>query len=301
MKSKRMGFTLVELLVVIAIIGALIALLLPAVQQAREAARRSSCQNQLKQMGLAFHNYHDTFLTLPAAYLKSAATGNSGNTSGLIWLKSLLPFLEQGNFHDQWNYKKGYNSNPDNITLVSQVIPSFLCPSDEPSMTYHEVPNYNYACNLGTTDLARTTPYNGVDYLQAPFEHAGRNFRFAAITDGLSHTILVGEVRQAQITGDYRGLIWLGEHVGFTTHYGPNTLSPDLLVSSYCKNDEMEPIGLPCAGASSTRLFSARSQHPGGVQVVNADGSVHFIPETIDLNTWRGMSGINDGQVLGSY
>lgn len=298
MRTIRKGFTLVELLVVIAIIGVLIALLLPAVQQAREAARRSSCQNQLKQLGLAMHNYHDTFLALPYGYISSPVSSDP-EVSGLGWVKAMLPFIEQGNLNEQWDFSRTYHHSGTNLDLIRTTIPNFLCPSDSPSRTWNDVPNYNYAANFGTTDMNRTNPLNSVAYLQSPFEHIGRNYRFAAITDGLSHTMLLAEVRQGQVSGDLRGLTWYGQHAGFMTHYGPNSTSPDQLQSSFCKNAEMEPLGMPCVGG--TPLFSARSQHPGGVQATLADGSVPFIAETISIDTWRHLSAMNDGKVLGEY
>ncbi|MCC9606507.1 DUF1559 domain-containing protein [Blastopirellula sp. JC732] len=299
MSSKRSGFTLVELLVVIAIIGVLIALLLPAVQQAREAARRSSCQNQLKQIGLAMHNYHDTYNSLPYGHLATpTAISGDPEVSGLGWLKAMLPFVEQGNLNDGWNYSLTYHSGT-NLTLIRTTIPNFLCPSDSPTQTWNSVPNYNYACNLGTTNLSRTNPLNGVPYWASPFEAKGKINRFASITDGLTNTMLVAEVRQGQVASDLRGLIWYGQHCGFMTHYGPNSQSPDQSQSSFCQNAAMAPLGMPCIGG--TPLFSARSQHPGGVQATLGDGSVPFIAETIDINTWRALSGMNDGQVLGEY
>lgn len=299
MSSKRNGFTLVELLVVIAIIGVLIALLLPAVQQAREAARRSSCQNQLKQLGLAMHNYHGTYNSLPYGYLATPASVSSDpNVSGLGWLKAMLPFVEQDNLNEQWNYNSVYHGGT-NLTLIRTTIPNFLCPSDSPTQTWNSVPNYNYACNLGTTDLNRTNPLNGVAYWASPFEARGKINRFSALTDGLSQTMLIAEVRQGQVANDLRGLIWYGQHVGFMTHYGPNTSSPDQSQASFCQNTAMAPLGMPCI--SGTPLFSARSRHPGGVQTTFGDGSVSFIAETIDIVTWRGLSGMNEGNVLGDY
>lgn len=299
MYSKRQGFTLVELLVVIAIIGVLIALLLPAVQQAREAARRSQCQNQLKQLGLALHNYHDTYRSLPYGYITSVPAGTDPGVSGLGWLRAILPYIEQGNLYDRWDYTKTYHHSTTNLLLIRETIPAYLCPSDSPTKTWNNVPNYNYACNLGTTDRYRTDPLNGVQYFQAPFESFGKIHRFASITDGLSHTMLLAEVRQGQIDGDLRGLTWYGYHTGFNTHYAPNSLSPDQLASGFCKNTAMEPMGMPCV--SGSHIFSARSRHPGGIQTVLGDGSVRFIPETINIDTWRSLSGMNEGNVLGEY
>lgn len=284
MSSKRIGFTLV----------------LPAVQQAREAARRSTCQNQLKQLGLAMHNYHGTFNSLPYGHLAtSPAVSKDPEVSGLGWVKAMLPFIEQSNLNDRWNFGKTYHDSSTNLPLIETTIPTFLCPSDTPTKAWKNVPNYNYACNLGTTNLDRADPLNGVPYWASPFEAKGKINRFASITDGLTQTMLLAEVRQGQVANDLRGLTWYGQHCGFMTHYGPNSQSPDQLQSSFCQNAQMAPMKMPCVGG--TPLFSARSRHPGGVQATLGDGSVPFIAETIDINTWRALSGMNDGKVLGEY
>ncbi|MEW4455791.1 DUF1559 domain-containing protein [Bremerella sp. JC817] len=299
MSKKRFGFTLVELLVVIAIIGVLIALLLPAVQQAREAARRSSCQNQLKQMGLALHNYHDIYNSLCYGYTSSVPAGSDPGVSGNGWCKALLPYIEQNNLVEKWDYTKTYHHSTTNLLLIRQEISLYLCPSDTATKTWNSVPNYNYAANYGTTDRVRTNPLNGVTFQASPFEAFNNIYKFASITDGLSNTMMLAEVRQGQVDGDLRGLVWYGYHSGFTTHYAPNTSSPDQLASGFCKNAAMEPLGMPCI--SGTSLFSARSRHPGGVQAVLGDGSVRFIPETINIDTWRALSGMRDGLVLGQF
>jgi len=299
MQKSAKGFTLVELLVVIAIIGVLVALLLPAVQAAREAARRSSCQNQLKQWSLAMHNHHDTMGALPPGYVRNTITSDS-HVSGLVWFHALLPFNEMGNFHDRWDYASTYHSGT-NLTLIRTEIPGLLCPSDPAVSTWNSVPNYNYACNFGATDVNRTNPLNSVAFNGAPFEYNDSKVghRLADITDGTSNTLMLGEVRQGQISGDLRGLTWYGPHTGFMAHYSPNSTSPDLLSSGFCKNTEMEPKGMPCAGG--THIFSARSMHPGGVQVSLCDASVRFVAETVNINTWRNLSSMSDGQVISDY
>ena len=241
MYSTKRGFTLVELLVVIAIIGILIALLLPAVQAAREAARRSHCSNNLKQHGLAMHNYHDTYKTLPCAAMQSG-------TRGLNWLHSLLPYIEQQALYDQWDYSIDYHAGT-NTALIRTTIAAHQCPSDNPTKTWNNVPNYNYACNLGTTDRCRHSPLNGV------------------------------------------------------TYYGPNTTSPDQLNSGFCQNTQNEPLGLPCIGTPSgeCEIFASRSLHPGGVQVALCDGSVRFVSETIELDTWRYVSGMRDKHAVSDF
>ncbi|MEN6498516.1 MAG: DUF1559 domain-containing protein, partial [Thermoguttaceae bacterium] len=246
MRHSRMGFTLVELLVVIAIIGILIALLLPAVQAAREAARRSTCQNNLKQHALATHNYHDIFLLFPFGTALS-------DTKGFVWLRATLPFIEQKNMYDKWDTSKLYYDAP-NLAIIRTVIPTHVCPSDTPTKTWNETPNYNYAVNLGTTNTSRTSPFSVAPFSEtlftgAPFEYRTgstcKQYNMAAITDGTSSTLMLGEVRQGQVGSDLRGLTWYGLHVGFTAYYTPNTKEPDILSAGFCNDPGNRPLGLP--------------------------------------------------------
>jgi prepilin-type N-terminal cleavage/methylation domain-containing protein len=320
-RSKK-GFTLVELLVVIAIIGILVALLLPAVQAAREAARRTQCTNKLKQLGIAMHNYHDVFLTLP-----NGATGAGPNApaitsqeqSGYVWIRFILPFIELGNIADKWQPNKQYavntdpagtaNGTPNNNALIQGLIPAYVCPSDTTTKTWNNTPNYNYAVNLGNTDTGRSASFNGVTWGSAPFEYTtganGKAFNLAALIDGTSNTLLLAEIRAGQVGQDLRGLTWYTPHVGFTTYYGPNTKSPDALNAGFCQNAANAPLGLPCVAASATdgtpTLFASRSRHPGGVIVTLGDASTRFVSQTIDINTWRNLSTMQDGNVVSDY
>ena len=297
--AQKRGFTLIELLVVIAIIAVLVALLLPAVQQAREAARRSSCKNNLKQLGLAMHNYHDVTNNLPIASMSSTF---AGSTSGYVWGRAILPYIEQGPMYDAWNENIEYHSG-SNLTLIRTIIPGLLCPSDPATKTWNNVPNYNYAVNLGNTTVNSTNPFNGVNHQGGTFKYSGStrgySYKFRDLTDGTSNTLLMAEVRQGQIVSDLRGLTWYGPHVGFTTHYPPNTDIPDRLSSGFCRPS----AGLPCQGTdgSNPQNFSARSRHTGGVQVIMADGAVRFVSENIDIGTWRDLSTRGGGEVIGEF
>ncbi|MCR9118939.1 MAG: DUF1559 domain-containing protein, partial [bacterium] len=234
----------------------------------------------------------------PAGYRKNTI-GTDPHVSGRVWFHALLPFSEQSNFYDRWDYGSTYH-NGSNLTLIRTELPGLLCPSDPATSTWNSVPNYNYACNFGVTDVNRTNPLNSVAFEGAPFEYADdTTHKFRDITDGTSNTMMIGEVRQGQVSGDLRGLTWYGPHTGFMAHYAPNSSSPDLLSSGFCKNTEMAPKGMPCAGG--THIFSARSSHPTGVQVTLCDGSVRFITETINLTTWRNLASMSDGDVLGEY
>ncbi|HRA88522.1 MAG TPA: DUF1559 domain-containing protein [Planctomycetaceae bacterium] len=306
----KSGFTLIELLVVIAIIAILIALLLPAVQQAREAARRTQCKNNLKQLGIAMHNYHDTTNKFPIAGMGANSVNiTDPNQSGNVWMRYIMPYIEQSAMYNQWNEGIQYAVGNNN-TIIRSTIPGLLCPSDPATKTWNSTPNYNYAVNLGNTTLYSVTPFNGVTHLPGPFQVSSTNgagcvgyaYGMRDIVDGTSNTLLIGEIRQGQNGQDLRGLIWYVPHVGFTAHYPPNTTSPDNLNGGFCVAANAA-IGLPCQAVTATapQNFSARSLHTGGVQVALADGSVRFVSNNIDINTWRALSTRQGNEVIGEF
>jgi prepilin-type N-terminal cleavage/methylation domain-containing protein/prepilin-type processing-associated H-X9-DG protein len=324
MNRNDRGFTLVELLVVIAIIGILVALLLPAIQAARESARRAQCINNLKQVGVAFQNYHDTYKQLPiGAY--SCCWGT--------WQMAILPFLEEKQLADLYQFlpknfpvfddRYRYDNDPTaapalnppmrNFEVTSKRIATLTCPSDEPQvvgtcpkikagLTYH-----NYVANFGNTNHVGTTHPGSpaILYLGSPFigqddGSYGPNHRlfttFKKITDGLSKTLLVSETVQGQGC-DARGLTWWGWAAGFETFASPNGSDADRIQQlEYC-HAELAP-NPPCLLAAGP-LFNnaARSRHPGGVNVAMCDGSVQFIVNDVDLATWRAASTIKGDEV----
>jgi prepilin-type N-terminal cleavage/methylation domain-containing protein/prepilin-type processing-associated H-X9-DG protein len=324
MNKNHRGFTLVELLVVIAIIGILVALLLPAIQSAREAARRAQCVNNLKQVGIAFQNYHDTYKQLPiGAY--SCCWGT--------WQVAILPFMEEQQladiyqflpknfpvFDDRYRYDNdttaapGLNPPMRNFDVTSKRIATLTCPSDEPQVS-SGCPNakagltfHNYVANFGNTNHVGTT-YPGTPpilYLGSPFigqddGSFGPNRKlfttFRKITDGLSKTLLASETVQGQGC-DLRGLTWWGWSSSFETYASPNGSDPDRMQRpSDCHSElAMNPPCLPAAGP----LFNnaARSRHPGGVNAVMCDASVQFVVNDVDLGTWRAASTTKGGEV----
>ncbi|QDU74489.1 putative major pilin subunit [Bremerella volcania] len=302
MRASR-GFTLVELLVVIAIIGVLIALLLPAVQQAREAALRMQCSNNLKQLGLAIHNYHDTFLTFPG--------GNYGCCWG-TWQVSILPFIEQENLYNNYNITDKYyddtarysgNQNTD-VTVVR--LNALTCPSDSPNEPFGTITSHNYGANYGNTGYAQGT-INGVAFKGAPFKYVADNvgsegyFGFRDITDGTANTVLFAEKLQGE-GEDLRAYSWWGDGGSVSGYLMPNSSEPDRIYSaSYCNN--LPEKNLPCdvSTTSAPTVFAARSRHPGGVQVVLCDGSSRFVAETIQVDTLRNLMASRDGMVLGEF
>lgn len=303
MRRSRHGFTLIELLVVIAIIAILIDLLLPAVQKVREAAARMQCSNNLKQIGLAMHNYQDTNGGLPPSM------GASGCCWG-TWPILVMPFLEQDNaakLYTNWggNDSTGarYGAAP-NTQVTTMRFSVFTCPSDIPNAPLSGITNNNYAVNIGNTGNAQQATLNGVVFGNAPFKRAvatspRKGMAIQQIFDGSSNTMLVGEVLQGQ-GRDLRGFFWWGDAAGFSAYNGPNSPSPDVIYSAtYCNNLPLQ--GLPCTGVPTTTaptMMASRSRHSGGVNVCMGDGSVRFVTDSIDINIWRAASTAAGGEVL---
>ncbi|APZ90873.1 DUF1559 domain-containing protein [Fuerstiella marisgermanici] len=202
--TRRPAFTLIELLVVIAIIAILIALLLPAVQQAREAARRTQCKNNLKQLGLALHNYHDVHSRFPPTQIMVHYAG-AGNTNpqprNHTWIAMILPYLEQQSLYDSINFSapmfdpatSSFQTLPNGNPIVSQTIPALQCPSDPGfgggTGISHDIAHTNYAGNMGWD-----WHYRGPHWASGPFQNGTPGTRIAEFKDGTSNTIMVGEV-----------------------------------------------------------------------------------------------------------
>jgi len=327
MSTRRTGFTLVELLVVIAIIGILVALLLPAIQAAREAARRTQCVSNLKQIGLAMQNHHDIYRKLPAA-AKAVPTDipRSGYDQGDLWLRYLMPFIEESNLYDKWQDDKVYydvtvKNGTTNRQITQTLIGTYVCPSDTTATPYNGTHYYNYAVNLGNTD-SRRYAIGGLTHRKGPFvvssgeyptanppEYAaGIAYALRDMTDGTSKTMLAAEVRQAVASSpapgmllDFRGHIWWGGNTGITAFNQPNSANSDSI--DYCENTNAQ-YGMACVTSSLAtgyNAIAARSRHPGGVNALLGDASVRFVVNEIDLNTWRNLSTMQDGAVLGEY
>ncbi len=299
MRKNRVGFTLIELLVVIAIIAVLIALLLPAVQQAREAARRTQCKNNLKQIGLAMHNYHDVFLCLPVgAYDCCWGT----------WQVEILPYIDQATAYSLYVKDRKYGVPIDdsryghavNLPITTRRFVAYTCPSDSPQKPIANITSHNYAVNYGNTGLGQQANLNGVIFGGAPFRYRGV-YALSEITDGTSNTIMMGEVRQG-VGSDLRGFGWWGDASGFETYLAPNSLQPDVIYTTvYCNNVPANP---PCIGtptATQPSMYGSRSRHTGGVHAALCDGTVKFVSENIDLNTWRGLGTAKGGEFIGEF
>jgi len=300
------AFTLVELLVVIAIIGVLVALLLPAVQAAREAARRMSCSNNLKQLGLGMHNYHDAFLIFPFGMNGDLVDLNSGSPNRLCWVPLILPFIEQSNLHDQINFEldlNPYASNTGGWDIVrATAIPMLMCPSDpaNPKMGNQGFHGNYVLCN-GSSSITTTTNQEGFDLDGMFFPQSKISFR--DVTDGTSNTVMGAELilvpDTLSATGhDMRGRYYNTQDGGmfFSTLYSPNTSVADR--RQHCS---IKAPHAPCQRVNDPKHQSARSYHAAGAQSVFADGSVHFIAETINATTWNNLGSRNDGNVLGEF
>lgn len=290
--NKRPGFTLVELLVVIAIIGVLIALLLPAVQQAREAARRMQCSNNLKQIGLGLHNYHDTFLSLPPGAL---------TVNQLGWHVFLLPFIEQRALHDNFSFAQGtFNGGtnaegPNKNKYGPTKIDMYLCPSSDIFLTTHGSSTLTDGTKAYTTHYygvmgpIGTNPQTGAAYShtasggQGGYARQGmllsdNSISFRDVTDGLTNTYAIGEISGP--LGNYAS--WV-RGAQISDHGVASTKNVKFGVNQHDST------------GGNFNCISFSSRHPGGAQFQMGDGSVKFIAETIDFSAY--LSGASrDGE-----
>lgn len=297
---RRKAFTLVELLVVIAIIGILVALLLPAVQAAREAGRRMQCTNNLKQWVLAFHNYHDTHLTLSHVNSRHPTLGL---VSPRISYQPLLwPYVEQQSLYDVYDFDLPFHhtagSNTGNEPHVRVQLDLYFCSSDrrgmwKPPADAHTRSRGNYALNWGAADFWQNKNVYP-NYQESPFG-PGRTSKFRDIRDGLSNTMLIAEVLQSKqdTDFDFRGDIQ-NDDIGcaqYMTVNTPNSTVPDVI---RCVNT-IEPA--PCINPGNT-VAASRSYHPGGVNVGRGDGSVRFVQDGVNLDAWQAAGSMYGGEEI---
>jgi len=320
-------------LVVIAIIAILIALLLPAVQQAREAARRTQCKNNMKQLGLAIHNYHDTHNIFPPAALRvviGVGTGDYTNNgddyadqAGLNWLCHILPGMEQASLYSSLNINQSLN-HPTNQPHISRVIPGFQCPSDSFARTPLARGSYDNPAAVGTTpvwargsyganlgrelsggDHARRT-YTNLPSTRRGFFGLNTSARIADITDGTSNTVAVWEIRAGVDLNDPRGTWALGrlgaslvggcDRVGDCFGINDNTNNGEDV--HHCNNNSV--VGMACH-SNGDGQSTARSLHVGGVHSLLGDGSTRFVSDNIDTTILRSINSAAGFEVIGEF
>jgi len=274
---------LVELLVVIAIIGILVALLLPAIQAAREAARRTECNNNIKQICLALHNYHDTYRALPMA--------SAPLRDGLSWHVFILPFIEQNSLYQGFDFSKNYYTAPNLALLQAAPMDAFLCPSGTKIRADNDASHFttHYYGSMGPTGQNVET---GANYKEHATSNGGfgkqgifywnASRRLRDVLDGTSNTIGIGEIS------------WTDRN-GKNTAYRAWTRGgrKDYWMAS-CKNIQ-RPIN-----ADDTTVFndhSMGSNHPGGAQFGLVDGSVRFLSDTIDFGVYKATASMDGGEV----
>jgi len=322
LRSRQRAFTLVELLVVIAIIGILVALLLPAIQSAREAARRSQCSNNLKQLGVALHNYHDTYSQFPPG---NVTPGNCcGTPSAGTWTLFILPFMEQQTLHDQYDFSLWNDSDPGrtgraggpNAFVCMQFLKTHLCPSDmntkrlerpasgNGSGKDYAPGSYRAVSGASTGDCwldanqsnSFCTRYRGVlhyvagRHLNRSGSTAFTSENFSSILDGTANTLLIGEMHT--LTQNRRRTFWAYSY----TSYNQSSVTvgqPRILIGDY---DRCVSIG--GRGGSNTCKRGWGSFHPGALQFCMADASVKSIGESVDMGVGRNSTSVVSMGVL---
>lgn len=306
--GARRAFTLVELLVVIAVIGILVGLLLPAVQQIREAARRTTCMNNQKQIALAIQNFHESFKKVPNG------TDLPGQISGHryygSWATKILPWVEQESFLDAMGLRNYVNvlnqhappsNNFGNVAFTE--LPVFECPSDANGTVIENVQEGalgNYALCAGNY-FRITNGWYGSGVIPADFRNGMVHFnlgrRFADVVDGLSNTLLSSELINVPRYNDKRGMMYyqVEPTVLFSAEQPPNTTTAD---RGYFRVNWPKA---PAIGGVGANVIYARSLHPAGVVVSTVDGAVNFVSDNISVDVFRAMGSVDGGDEAGNW
>jgi prepilin-type N-terminal cleavage/methylation domain-containing protein/prepilin-type processing-associated H-X9-DG protein len=324
-RRRPNGFTLIELLVVIAIIAVLIGLLLPAIQKVREAANRATCQNNLKQIALANMNYESTYATFLPGVGKNGCCWGVWMVPILPFIEQESLSTLYVNFGGL-DYSGPRYGGGVNVKVTTQRLKTFTCPSDTPQ-AYNNITKHNYVLNAGNTTFfqvplplgckvgdAGCTPFLGAPFSwyansnldndsTYPYDAGappagpdkdkgkmGRPVKIGDISDGTSNTMMASEAIQGR-GDDLRGFTWWGGAAGFTAYMAPNSSEQDVVTGGIC-TQSLNPW-MPCtttSTASRARLMGARSWHTNGINASMCDGSVRFVPNSININVWRALS-----------
>lgn len=324
MRNERRGFTLVELLVVIAIIGILVALLLPAVQAAREAARRMSCTNNLKQIALSMHNYHDTYKTFPQGSVMRFNTTSIGSNFYVSGFSSLLPFIEQGSLLDLYNFNRPWESQTPQV--ASTVIPTYICPSNADKQIVNDPAILALGTVLTGPDFGITTYRlsKGAtnNWCNNPSQIANRGVfdiglrtSFRDVIDGTSNTIALGEAKSGgrerlcqgvPCTGGTEVQTAAGWIIPQVIPSGVGLLRTSIFASTIdiINKKGTTASGIDdghftnCGNVATDTAGNFSSYHPGGASFGFTDGSVDFLSETIDMVVFRGLSTTQGGEAV---
>jgi prepilin-type N-terminal cleavage/methylation domain-containing protein/prepilin-type processing-associated H-X9-DG protein len=313
MAAKRRAFSLIELLVVIAVIAILVALLMSAVQRARAAASRVKCQNNLKQVALALHLYHDTNSHFPqGVYNMMDDGGNVSPQNRRSWLHDTLPYIEQENLFGQFDAFMAAGGSALNFPENATIIPVLMCPSDPVSPKTHTFNggggtggsqgfSGNYVVCAGssyftdaTGNPTSSTNLNGIFFSQS-------RISIEDITDGTSNTAFVGEIILSPdvVDNDIRGRYYNPTHGGvhFSTRIPPNTMVPDQF--DWCSSQPVPRA--PCIWTNVEMFVSTRSYHVGGVNLALADGSVRHVANSVDPTVFQAIGSRNGGEPVGNF
>jgi prepilin-type N-terminal cleavage/methylation domain-containing protein/prepilin-type processing-associated H-X9-DG protein len=295
----RAGFTLIELLVVIAIIAVLIGLLLPAVQMVRESGSRTQCLNNLKQIGVALHNYHGTYRVLPPGYLSSYDGGGNDTGPGWGWAAHLLPYVEQRGLFNSIHFDQPIEA-PANAGPRVASLQVFLCPSDNTPLTWDAVRRDDNGNPVATICSVASANYAGVFGISEPgVDGEGIFFRnskitFKDISDGTSTTLMVGE-RSFR----YGPATWVGAVSGAEISPNPGSPAPPGVWNSSgaVLGHTAEGEGGP--GSPGTEVNAFSSAHPGGALFLFADGHVAFLLSSMDHRVYKALSTRAGGEPVG--
>lgn len=304
---SRQAFTLVELLVVIAIIGVLVALLLPAVQAAREAARRMQCSNNLKQIGLALHNYHDTYKSFPPGAILNDGAADINGPYSTTWTIALLPFMELNNLADQYNHNVR-NAHADNRLVVQSFVDAYVCPSDINTRTLarpatgprsHDYAPGSYRAISGASpgtsffDEGTATPSRDLrGLLHTTFRDRSLSVEsFASVLDGTSNTVAVAEYHTK--THNARRTFWAYAYTSY--NQSSAVAQRRALIADYDKCIEIGGTG----GEGPCKRGFGSLHNGGGINALKVDGSVAFLAaETLDLDIWLALATIAGGESI---